>query len=309
MSSPVQAARAPRRGTFEAIDFAVDELGLESFADLDMGQVYGEHAFYVIDKPAVREAVLADARPTRPRHDLLSAIEQAADHPGMRVVDGDILDPVTIAEIGQVDAVLMFNVLLPMVAPDWDRVLELFAPTTSCFVIANPQWQEGERTIRLIELGRERFLEAVPPTAGHQELFDHLDEWYPAQQRTHRDSRTVWQWGITDTDLEAKLAALGFGLAYERSLGPFPGAPTFENKAFVFSRSAERSAAAADSATAVANSRSKLAAVERERDELRERNAELERERDELKRALSDVVASRSWRLTKPLRALKRSGR
>ena len=147
------------------------------------------------------------------------------------------------------------------------------------------------------------------PSPAHEDLFDHLDEWYPAQQRAHRDSRTVWQWGITDADLEAKLAALGFGLVYERSLGPFPGAPAFENKAFVFSRGAERNAAAADAGTAVANSQSKLATVERERDELRERNAELEHERDELKRSLADVADSRSWRLTKPLRALKRSGR
>lgn len=297
---PVRAASAPRKGTLDAIDFAVDRLGAESFADLDMGRTYGEHAFYAIDKPAVREGVLADARPTRGRDQLLTAIEQAADRPGMRVVDGDVFDPATIAEIGQVDAVLMFNVLLHTVAPDWERALELYAPSASCFVIANPQWRDGGTTIRLIDLGRERFLEAVTTSPAHDELFEHLDDWYPAQQRALRDSRTVWQWGITDADLEAKLRALGFGLDYEQSLGPFPGAPAFENKTFVFSRvTGGPGSAEARNGSAVADLESRLAAVERERDELQARH-------DDLERTLADVLGSRSWQLTKPLRALKR---
>jgi hypothetical protein len=293
----VDTARVPRQGTFDAIDFAVEQLGIESFADLDMGRTYGEHAFYAIDKPTVREGVLADARPTRARDQLLTAIERAAERPGMRVVDGDALDLATINEIGQVDAILMFNVLLHTVAPDWGRVLELYAPRTSCFVIANPQWQ-GNATVRLIDLGREQFLEAVPPSAAHRDLFDHLDEWDPAQNRAYRDLRSVWQWGITDADLVAKLDELDFGLAYERSLGPFPGADAFENKAFVFSRS-ERPGADGASERELAELRARLTAMERERDELRARH-------DRIERTLADVLGSRSWRLTKPLRVLKR---
>ena len=76
----------------------------------------------------------------------------------------------------------------------------------------------------------------MPASAGHSAFFDRLDEWYPPQQRTYRDATTVWQWGITDSDLNAKLAELGFALAHERDLGGFPGAEAFRNKAFVFSR-------------------------------------------------------------------------
>ncbi len=220
----------------EAIDFAVAELGIRSFASLDNSPAFGRHAFYTIDKPTVQEGVLADVQPSRPRDQLLSAIELASERPGLRVVDGHALDAGTIAEIGKVDVVLLVNLLLHTVAPDWDRVLELYAPSTSCFVIANPQWQDGERAVRLVDLGREAFLEAVPASAGHSALFDRLDEWYPPQQRTYRDATTVWQWGITDSDLNAKLAELGFALAHERDLGGFPGAEAFRNKAFVFSR-------------------------------------------------------------------------
>jgi hypothetical protein len=61
----------------------------------------------------------------------------------------------------------------------------------------------------LPDLGREKFLEAVPPWLSHRELFDHLDNPHGAQ---HRDPTDVWQWGITDSDLVAKLEELGFTL-------------------------------------------------------------------------------------------------
>ena len=225
-----------RKPTFDAIDFAVTECGITSFADLDTGPTYGEHALYAFDHPSVQEGALADARPARRREQLLDAIDYASERPGMRVVDGDGFDADTIAEIGEVDAVFLFNVLLHAVAPDWDRVLELYAPSTSCFVIANPQRREGTETVRLVELGREHYLETVRDSASNRELFARLDEWSPAEQRPHRDSRTVWQWGITDADLKRTLQELGFKLDFERSHGPFPGAEAFENKTFVFSR-------------------------------------------------------------------------
>lgn len=236
MPEPSPVATSPAKGALEAIDFAVAELGIRSFASLDNTPAFGRHAFYAIDKPTVQQGVLADLQPTRPRDQLLSAIELAAERPGLRVVDGHALHPQTIAEIGAVDAVLLINVLLHTVAPDWDQVLELYAPSASCFVIANPQWQEGERTVRLVDLGREGFLETVPPSTGHAALFDRLDEWYPPQQRPYRDASNVWQWAITDSDLKAKQAGLGFTLAHERDLGQFPRAERFRNKAFVFGR-------------------------------------------------------------------------
>ena len=227
--------RVPASPRLEAIDFAVDELGIQSFADLDMGPL-GRHAFYAMDKPTVRQGVLADARRSRPRDQLVSAIEHAAERPGMRIVDGDVFDPATVAEIGNVDGVFMFNLLLHTVAPDWDRVLELYAPTTRCLVIANPQWQEGEQTVRLIDLGRERFLEAVPASERHRLLFDRLDEWHSGEGRPHRDAMSIWQWGITDVGLTERLEALGFRLVYDRHHGPFPGAAGFVSKTFVFRR-------------------------------------------------------------------------
>jgi hypothetical protein len=153
------------------------------------------------------------------------------------VLDRAFADQSTVSEIGEVDAILMFDVLHHMVDPDWDQLLDLYAPVTSTFVIANPQWERSETTVRLIDLGREQFLDAVPPTESHTELFDRLDDLHKGQQRLFRDGTHVWQWGITDADLKAKLGELGFSVQHEWELGRLPQAEGFVNKVFVFSRS------------------------------------------------------------------------
>jgi Glycosyltransferase like family len=230
------SSAAPPPGRARPIDYAVEELGIESFASLEISPAYGQYAFYVIDKPTVKEGTLVDIGAVR-RDYLLSAVEQAAERPGLRVLEGGYGDPRTLEALEGVDAILLIDVLLRMVEPDWNRVLELYAPLTSSFVIANPQWERGEATVRLIDLGRGKYLEAVPASKGHNELFDRLDEWHARQQRPYRDSIGVWQWGITDADLEAKMAELGFSLAREWTLQPPRQTEGFVNRTFVFSRS------------------------------------------------------------------------
>jgi Glycosyltransferase like family len=229
-------ATAPPPAKLRAIDYAVDELGIESFASLEIAAAYGQFAFYAIDKPSVERGVLVDVRASRPRDHVLSAIEQAAERPGMEVLNSRFWDPDTVDEIGQVDAVLLFDVLLRMIEPDWDQVLELYAPATSSFVISNPQWQ-GDTTVRLIDLGREKYTGAVPPWDAHRELFERLDDWHEGQERRYRDSNHVWQWGITDADLRAKMEALGFSLERDWTLNSPPETQGFMNRTFAFTRS------------------------------------------------------------------------
>jgi hypothetical protein len=238
------AAPAPPRGKLKAIDHAIEKLRIESFASLTMGPTGDQYAFYAIDKPTVRRGALVELRARRAHDHLLTAIEQAAEHPDMRVLERNFSDPRAVDEIGKVDAILLFDVLLRMVDPDWDRVLELYAPATSCFVIANPQWEGGEATVRLIDLGRERFLKVMPPRKQHREVYDRLDEWNALEQRPHRDTPRIWQWGITDADLEAKMGELGFHMDREWRLNSPPGSEGFITKAFVFSRSDSPRAAA-----------------------------------------------------------------
>ena len=77
----------------DAIDVAISELGIKSFASLDNGVAYGEQAFYAAGKPEIERGVLADVRPTRAPDQLLNAIEVVAGYPELRVVDGDALAP------------------------------------------------------------------------------------------------------------------------------------------------------------------------------------------------------------------------
>jgi Glycosyltransferase like family len=233
---PPEQPAAPPPGKARAIDYAIDELGIESFASLEIANAYGQYAFYAIDKPSVERGVLLDVRAARPRNHLLSAMEQAAERPGMEVLDSHFSDPDTVAEIGQVDAVLLFDVLLRMVEPDWDQVLELYAPATSSFLITNPQW-EGDTTVRLIDLGREGYGDAVPSWDAHRELFDRLDDWHEGQERPYRDSNHVWQWGITDADLRTKMEELGFSLKRGWTLDAPADTQGFVNRAFAFTRS------------------------------------------------------------------------
>jgi hypothetical protein len=123
-----------------------------------------------------------------------------------------------------------------MADPTWDAVLELYARTADAFVIAGPFWGEGEDSVRLIELGRERYLEAVPHWQPHLTLFDHLDEWNEAQERRYREAPDVWQWGITEPDLVHRLEALGFAMRQEATLHPLPGANGFAQRSFLFAR-------------------------------------------------------------------------
>jgi hypothetical protein len=228
-------ATAPPPGKARVIDYAVDELGIESFASLEIAEAYGQFAFYAIDKANVERGVLVDVRASRPRDHVLSAIEQATERPGMEVLDSHFSDPATLAEMGKVDAILLFDVLNRMVDPDWDQMLELYAPATASFVITNPQW-EGDTSVRLIDLGPEKYAEAVPSWQAHRELFERLDEWHEGQERLYRDANHVWQWGITDADLRRRTEQLGFTLAHEWSLGAPPDTEGFVNKAFVFAR-------------------------------------------------------------------------
>jgi hypothetical protein len=218
-----------------AIDYAVDQLGISSFASLELAEAFGSYAFYAADKPGVDRGVLVDLRAVRPRDHVLSAVEQAAERPGLQLLNGSFTDPDSIAAVGQVDAVFLFDILHRLVAPDWDEILELYAAGTSAFVITSPQW-EGETTVRLLDLGREDYLQAVPPWQAHRELFDRLDDRFAGQEVAYRDASHVWQWGITDADLSTRMKELGFDLESEWSLGEPPDTEGFVNRTFVFTR-------------------------------------------------------------------------
>ncbi len=217
----------------QLIDTAFARRRPETIADLGgVWNVDGAYCFYSSETYDLKSAFLVDSD--------FSDRVLARCRDGQRVtpLTGMIGAPEVAEQIGAVDAVFLFDVLLHQVAPNWDEVLELYAPRTSTFVIYNPQWT-GDETLRLLDLGREDYFANIPHAeaeAGYDTLFDRLDEQYPAHDRLVRDVHYIWQWGITDQSLRQTMQKLGFVEVVERSYGQFGSAPQFERRGFVFER-------------------------------------------------------------------------
>jgi hypothetical protein len=225
----------------DLIDFSVSEYGARSFADL--GGVWGVDAgytFYALEKLRASggpgAGVLVDT-------DFTAVVrERLPSYPELRIIEGNFGDKPTVEQIGRVDAVFLFDTLLHQVKPDWDEILELYAPHTNSFLIHNQQYT-GVRTVRLLDLGEEEYFRNAYRGANvdrekppYDRLFEKLDEINPKHGRPWRDIHEIWQWGITDDDLVAKLRALGFKLDLFRDLGRFKDLERFERHAFAFSR-------------------------------------------------------------------------
>ena len=85
------------------------------------------------------------------------------------------------------------------------------------------------------------YLAAIPATdmshgSIYNGLFDRLDQINEQRGRPWRDVHDIWQWGITDGDLIARMAALGFGLRLFENTGRWQALERFHESAFVFDR-------------------------------------------------------------------------
>jgi hypothetical protein len=218
----------------DLIDFAFTILKAKSFADLGgVWRVEGGYTFYALDVFQPNKGVLVDTSP------IPTVMNRLKKYPKLKFVHGNFGDTSHAREVGPVDAIFLFDVLLHQVDPDWDLVLDMYAPQARILVIYNQQWI-GSATTRLLELGEEGYFHNVPHSRGehpYDDLFKKLDEPHPQyHNRLWRNVHNIWQWGITDEALQSKIKTLGFKMQYYRNCGRFGELPNFENHAFVFSR-------------------------------------------------------------------------
>lgn len=227
------APRAPLHGIkLRAIDAAFDRGDVRSVADLGgIWAVDGGYTFHALERHAPERAVLVDESVTP------ATRERARRHPQLEIVEGNFGDPAVAERVGTVDAVILFDVLLHQVAPDWDEVMRMYAERARYLIVVQPQYVGGSETVRLLDLGRERYLELVPDVPEHHEVWTRMDEYLPERGRPYRDVHNIWQWGITDRDLRARAEALGLGLVYYEDNGTWQDRAAFGNHAFVFRRS------------------------------------------------------------------------
>ena len=218
----------------DLLDIAFTELAISRVADL--GCVWGvdcAYGLYVLDKYQPAHIVMVDTHWTE------TAIKACKSNRKIRILQKNFGSPEVPGQVGSVDTIILFDVLLHQVAPDWDRVLQIYAPYTKSFVIFNPQYIGSEISVRLLGLGYEEYFENVPHDIEHpiyKSLFSKMWEIHPEHGRIWRDVHHVWQWGITDHDLFDTMERIGFVLTYFKNHGRFGNLKNFENHAFIFSK-------------------------------------------------------------------------
>ena len=220
------------RDKVEIIDQAFSSFGVQSFADLGAVRAkQGAYTLHALDKYPVEYAVLVDTDITP------TLIDCAKRYPQLHLINGDFGSQAVVDQVGRVDAIFLFDVLLHQVAPDWDTILEMYAKNVRVFGIYNQQWTGADTTVRLLDLGEKEYFRNVPvdpKDETYRDLFKRLDQKHPYADALWRDVHSIWQWGITDDDLVSTAARLGFKLVYMKWCGAL--GEHFENKAFIFSR-------------------------------------------------------------------------
>jgi hypothetical protein len=221
-----------RKQKLRAIDIALRRVEASTLADLGaVWAVDAGYSFYALDEHHLERVVICDEQFSGP------VIERQRQDPRVELVRGNFGSAEVADRIGAVDMILMFDVLLHQVDPDWDAILALYASRTACMVLSGPWWN-GDETVRLLDLGYEKYLRTVPLPDFHRSIMDKLDELNPERGRPWRDVHDIWQWGITDADLRATMHALGFELGHYEGAGRWRGSPRFDEGSYVFLRAA-----------------------------------------------------------------------
>lgn len=222
------------RDKLDLIDLAHNLFDIRSIADL--GGVWGVNAgytFYNLEKYENDKAFLVDT------NFFPEVLSEQQKHPQLKLIHGNFGEQSSVDQIGQVDAVLLYDVLLHQVKPDWNQVLERYAKICNHFIIYNQQFIASDKTVRLLELGEDEYFKNVPhrrDEGNYPELFSKLDEIHPEYKRKYRDIHNIWQWGIVDRDLYNTLKDLGFKMVYYRDCGQFFQLENFHNISFLFTR-------------------------------------------------------------------------
>lgn len=205
-----------------------------SFADLGgIWGVEGAYTFYTLRKYGAKRAFLVDTNFTD------NPLRKARAQGCLQLIQGNFGEESVAEQLGMVDAVFLFDVLLHQVKPDWNEILENYSKRTNYFVLYNQQWTGSENTVRLLDLGYDEYLRNLRHVADHpvyQAVFEKMYEIHPEHKRIWRDIHNVWQWGITDRDLLRTMENLGFKMQYYKNFGRFASLPNFEDHAFVFQK-------------------------------------------------------------------------
>jgi hypothetical protein len=222
----------------DLIDFAFERIAIASFADLGGTHAHppSGYALYTAEKYGTQRALVVDT-------DASDGLESANSlRPAIEFIKGNFSSPAVAAEVGDVDAVFLFDVLCLQGKPSWREVLQLYASRARCLIVTSAQFDRFAKSTRLMDLDESAYYECVPreyaADARTVNLFAVRDQAHPEHGCLHRDSPQYWQWAITDDDLIETMRDLGFRLVFLKPLFAMDNIPTpgVETRGFVFVR-------------------------------------------------------------------------
>ncbi len=120
-----------------------------------------------------------------------------------------------------------------------DTAFGTLRPAVRSFADLGGVWRVEAGYTFYSDLGKKAYFQHVkmdPAIPHYRDFWEKPEEMHPQYQRPWWDIHNVWQWGITDRDLESFLNGLGFVLRHKRNCGRFSSWESFENHAFVFTR-------------------------------------------------------------------------
>ena len=148
----------------------------------------------------------------------------------LEIIEADFTTASIITAIGQVDVVILFDVLLHQANPDWNEVLASYSRIADCLVIYNQQFIRGTDAIRLTNLPLEEYVALASDTRYdfYKYVFDHRTEIPPQYKKRWGDIHNLTQWGITDRALREAMRELAFKEVHYENFGRFLNLPAFE---------------------------------------------------------------------------------
>jgi hypothetical protein len=199
----------------------------------DLGGVWkvnGAYAMYAVKRHRLDRGVLVDTEITK------EVLRSQSNGLPIQLIQGDFSKQNIAAQVGMVDVIFFFDVLLHQANPSWSEVLAEYAGRTKCMVIFNQQYVRSQQTIRLTSLPFEDYC-AIAPRGGvevYKYIYAHAEEIHPEYLKPWKDIHNIFQRGITDSDLRSHMKLLGYREMSYRNYGQFSDLPAFENHAFVF---------------------------------------------------------------------------
>lgn len=149
-SGPAQWDLPTKPEKMELLDIAHELTGFRSFADLGgCWGVNGAYAFHAagLCGGELERAVIVDGNVT-PR-----TRQRATAYPKLELVQGLLGERTAMEAVGRVDALIMFDILLHQVDPDWDEFLRLWLERARTVIIFNQNWLGTPKTIRFVDRG------------------------------------------------------------------------------------------------------------------------------------------------------------